>query len=47
LLSRYGKSLRQGLDPDLSAVRPDKSDLASSDAVIDPGLGVARRRSYL
>jgi hypothetical protein len=47
LLPRDGEGLRQWLDPDLSAVSTDETDFASSDAIVDPGLGIARRRSYL
>jgi hypothetical protein len=47
LLSRDGKGFRQRLYPNLVAVGSDKSYLASSNAIVDPGLVCTRQRGYL
>ena len=46
LLPGEGERLRQGLDADLGSVGADQADLPSPDPVVDPGLGVGRRRGY-
>jgi hypothetical protein len=46
VLPGEGKGLRQRLDADLRSIRADEADLPSSDPVVDPGLGVGRRRCY-
>ena len=45
-LTGDGECLGQRLDADLRAVGSDQADLTGSDAIVDPGLVVARRRSY-
>jgi len=47
LLPRDRERFRQWLYPDLVAVGSDKSYLASSDAIVDPGLVRTRQRGYL
>src|SRR5688572_7944177 len=47
LLASDRERFRQRLYPDLVAVSSDKSNLGSSDAIVDPGLVRTRQRGYL